>query len=65
MNVSFMLTALLCTLIGGSGYYMFGSAARDIVTFNLPSVRVYPASVPPSFANSNLCVGPMSIVNLC
>lgn len=36
MDVSFLLTALLCTLIGGAGYYMFGSAARDVITFNLP-----------------------------
>lgn len=39
MNVSFLITSLLCTLIGGSGYYMFGSAARDVITFNLPAVR--------------------------
>jgi len=40
MNVAFIITALLCTVIGGCGYYMFGSAARDVVTFNLPAVRV-------------------------
>ena len=39
MNVAFLVTALLCTIIGGCGYYMFGSAARDVVTFNLPAVR--------------------------
>ena len=47
MNVAFIVTALLCTVIGGCGYYMFGSAARDVITFNLPAVR------PPSDALVN------------
>ena len=39
MNVAFFVTCVLCTIIGGCGYYMFGSAAKDVVIFNLPSVR--------------------------
>ena len=45
MNVAFIITALLCTVIGGCGYYMFGSVARDVVTFNLPAVRLLAASL--------------------
>ena len=52
MNVAFIITALLCTVIGGCGYYMFGSAARDVVTFNLPAVRLRAAVVIPMLAES-------------
>ena len=39
LNVAYMVVGGLCTFIGASGYYMYGTAARDLVTFNLPAVR--------------------------
>lgn len=38
LNVAFLIVAFLCSFIGGAGYYMYGSAAADIVIFNMPGV---------------------------
>ena len=38
LNVAFLLVGALCTLMGAAGYYMYGNAVRDVVTFNLPKV---------------------------
>ena len=40
LNVAYMVVGGLCTFIGATGYYMYGTAARDLVTFNLPAVRM-------------------------
>ena len=37
MNVAYLIVGLVCTFIGAAGYYMYGSAAGDIVIFNLPA----------------------------
>ena len=39
LNVAYLVVGGLCTFIGATGYYMYGNAARDLVTFNLPAVR--------------------------
>ena len=39
LNVSFFLTFVVCSLVAGAGYAMYGPAVRDVVTFNLPRVR--------------------------
>ena len=36
--MAFFIVAFLCSFIGGAGYYMYGSAAADIVIFNMPGV---------------------------
>jgi len=38
LNVAFFIVAFLCSFIGGAGYYMYGSAAADIIIFNMPGV---------------------------
>jgi hypothetical protein len=38
LNVAFFIVAFLCSFIGGAGYYMYGTAAADIVIFNMPGV---------------------------
>ena len=40
LNVAYGTVAGLCTFIGATGYYMYGSAAKDLITFNLPAVCV-------------------------
>ena len=42
LNVAFLMVGTLCTLVGSAGYYMYGNAVRDVVTFNLPKVRRMP-----------------------
>lgn len=37
LNVAYLGVALLCTFVGCAGYYMYGSAAADVVIFNLPT----------------------------
>jgi len=36
LRLSFFLTAITCSLVAALGYAMYGTAVRDIVTFNLP-----------------------------
>ena len=51
LNVAFLTVGTLCTLVGSAGYYMYGNAVRDVVTFNLPKVPQYiarPTAVAPS-----------------
>ncbi len=36
--MAFLIVALFCTFIGGAGYLMYGTAAADVVIFNLPAV---------------------------
>ena len=38
LNVAYATVAGLCTFIGATGYYMYGTAAKDLITFNLPAV---------------------------
>ena len=38
LDVAYLLVGALCTFIGAAGYYMYGNAARDVITFNLPKV---------------------------
>lgn len=38
LRLSFFLTAITCSLVAALGYAMYGTAVRDIVTFNLPRV---------------------------
>lgn len=40
--MAFLMVGTLCTLVGSAGYYMYGNAVRDVVTFNLPKVRHMP-----------------------
>lgn len=39
--MAYLVVGGLCTFIGATGYYMYGTAARDLVTFNLPAVRMH------------------------
>ena len=41
LNVAYLVVGGLCTFIGATGYYMYGTAARDLITFNLPAVRMH------------------------
>lgn len=36
LNISFILTYIICTTVAGLGYLMYGAGVKDIVTFNLP-----------------------------
>lgn len=36
--MAYLVVAVLCTLMGGAGYYMYGAGALDLVTFNLTGV---------------------------
>ncbi|KXZ56682.1 hypothetical protein GPECTOR_1g614 [Gonium pectorale] len=38
LNVAYLVVAVLCTLMGSAGYYMFGTGALDLITFNLTGV---------------------------
>ncbi|GLC35800.1 hypothetical protein PLESTB_000495600 [Pleodorina starrii] len=38
LNVAYLAVAVLCTLMGGAGYYMYGTGALDLITFNLTGV---------------------------
>ncbi|GFR41259.1 hypothetical protein Agub_g1934 [Astrephomene gubernaculifera] len=38
LNVAYLVVALMCTLMGAAGYYMYGTGALDLVTFNLSGV---------------------------
>ncbi len=38
LDVAYLLVGVLCTFLGGAGYYMYGNTARDVITFNLPKV---------------------------
>ncbi|GIL72720.1 hypothetical protein Vretifemale_3019 [Volvox reticuliferus] len=38
LNVAYLVVAVLCTLMGGAGYYMYGTGALDLITFNLTGV---------------------------
>jgi vesicular inhibitory amino acid transporter len=37
LNMAYTIVAVVCTLIGSAGYYMYGKGAADIVIFNLPA----------------------------
>jgi len=37
LNVAYIIVALLCSFVGGAGYYMYGPRAADVVIFNLPT----------------------------
>eukprot|EP00199_Chlamydomonas_sp_CCMP681_P000942 CAMPEP_0119103356 /NCGR_PEP_ID=MMETSP1180-20130426/1798_1 /TAXON_ID=3052 ORGANISM="Chlamydomonas cf sp, Strain CCMP681" /NCGR_SAMPLE_ID=MMETSP1180 /ASSEMBLY_ACC=CAM_ASM_000741 /LENGTH=441 /DNA_ID=CAMNT_0007087827 /DNA_START=206 /DNA_END=1531 /DNA_ORIENTATION=- len=37
LNVAYLAVTLLCTFVGMAGYHMYGSAAADVVIFNLPT----------------------------
>ena len=39
LNVAYLIVGGLCTFFGVVGYYMYGTAAKDLITFNLPAVR--------------------------
>lgn len=41
LNTAYLVVGGLCTFIGATGYYMFGTAAKDLITFNLPAVRTH------------------------
>ncbi|KAK9903315.1 hypothetical protein WJX75_002640 [Coccomyxa subellipsoidea] len=36
LDVAYLVVGGLCTFIGAAGYYMYGNAALDVITFNLP-----------------------------
>ena len=36
--MAYLTVGGLCTFIGAAGYYMYGAAAKDLITFNLPAV---------------------------
>ncbi|CAL8465508.1 g5044 [Coccomyxa elongata] len=36
LDAAYLVVGALCTFIGAAGYYMYGNAALDVVTFNLP-----------------------------
>lgn len=38
LDVAYLVVGGLCTFIGAAGYYMYGNAALDVITFNLPKV---------------------------
>lgn len=38
LDAAYLVVGSLCTFIGAAGYYMYGNAARDVITFNLPKV---------------------------
>lgn len=38
LNTAYLVVAVLCTLMGSAGYYMYGTGAADIVTMNLGGV---------------------------
>lgn len=38
LNVAYLVVAIMCTLMGAAGYYMFGTGALDLITFNLSGV---------------------------
>ena len=44
LDAAYLVVGALCTFIGAAGYYMYGNAARDVVTFNLP--KVHPLHAP-------------------
>lgn len=46
-----MLTAFTCSLVAALGYAMYGSAVREIVTFNLPRVSPHSGWSPHSSVN--------------
>jgi solute carrier family 32 (vesicular inhibitory amino acid transporter) len=35
LNTAYFVVAGLCTFLGVAGYYMYGSNAMDVITFNL------------------------------
>ncbi|PNW85026.1 hypothetical protein CHLRE_03g168550v5 [Chlamydomonas reinhardtii] len=35
LNVAYLAVAVICTLMGAAGYYMYGTGALDLVTFNM------------------------------
>lgn len=55
LNVAYLVTAALCSLMAAAGYYMFGNGALDVITFNLSGVlaqvRFDPYSCFTHFAN--------------
>lgn len=38
LNVAYLVVAVLCTLMGSAGYYMYGTGALDIIPMNLGGV---------------------------
>jgi hypothetical protein len=36
--VAYLIVAVLCTLMGAAGYWMYGTGALDLITFNLSGV---------------------------
>ena len=41
LNVAYAIVALMCTFLGVAGYLMYGPGVLDVITFNLPAVRVF------------------------
>ncbi|KAG2499329.1 hypothetical protein HYH03_002906 [Edaphochlamys debaryana] len=35
LNVAYLVVVVLCSLMGAAGYYMYGTGALDLVTFNM------------------------------
>jgi Transmembrane amino acid transporter protein len=40
INTAYGITASICGLMGTLGYLMYGNGVKDVVTFNLPPVRL-------------------------
>jgi solute carrier family 32 (vesicular inhibitory amino acid transporter) len=40
LNAAYATVAMLSTFLAAAGYFMFGSGALDVVTFNLPAVTL-------------------------
>ncbi|MEW5303382.1 MAG: hypothetical protein WDW36_006081 [Sanguina aurantia] len=37
LDIAYLIVGLMCTFVGGAGYYMYGANAADIVSWNLPA----------------------------
>lgn len=36
LNAAYIIVAMMCTFLGFTGYFMYGSGVLDVITFNLP-----------------------------
>jgi hypothetical protein len=41
LDTAYLMVGALCTFIGSAGYWMYGNAARDVITFNLPKASIF------------------------